>query len=292
MLSEEHIKERIQKIASCSSGDDVFCEIFDADGHSVKVDELVEKHYRTDPHSDSSAPLNGAETASSDRPPRSSEQTQESCQSGKSIQEEKGSTQWNLFKEEDSENDQPSEEQEKEPESSPADQTEPSDIPLGENGISEHRISTHVINIKHNPSAYYVYIGRANKRYGLEESKWANPYKIGKDGTRQEVIEKYRAYIKSRPDLLASLSDLEGQPLGCWCAPEPCHGDVLIELLQEQQSTSQSKNEESSRDATMPKSLYKFSKGVWKCRNCFQNGDLQSMIDHVEHCSHDKDLNT
>ncbi len=148
--------------------------------------------------------------------------------------------------------------------------------------------SARVINIKHDPTAYYVYIGRANKQYGLEESQWANPYKIGKDGTRQEVIEKYRAYIKGRPDLLASLSDLEGQPLGCWCSPEPCHGDVLIELLQ--QSTSQSKNEESSRDTTIPKSLYKFSKGVWKCRNCFQNGDLQSMIDHVEHCSHDKDL--
>jgi hypothetical protein len=48
----------------------------------------------------------------------------------------------------------------------------------------------------------------------------------------------------------------------------------------------------SSSDVMIPKSLYKLkgTKGVWKCHNCFQNGDLQSMIDHLEHCSHDKDL--
>lgn len=63
-------------------------------------------------------------------------------------------------------------------------------------------------------------------------SKWGNPFRIGKDGTRIEVIEKYREYIKGRPDLLAQLQELEGKHLLCWCAPKPCHGDVLIELLQ------------------------------------------------------------
>jgi hypothetical protein len=30
---------------------------------------------------------------------------------------------------------------------------------------------------------------------------------------------------------MASLDELEGKTLGCFCKPEPCHGDVLLELL-------------------------------------------------------------
>ena len=30
---------------------------------------------------------------------------------------------------------------------------------------------------------------------------------------------------------MACLPDLEGMRLGCWCAPLPCHGDVLVKLL-------------------------------------------------------------
>lgn len=70
---------------------------------------------------------------------------------------------------------------------------------------------------------YDVYIGRP--------SKWGNPYNIGKDGTRKEVIEKYRKYILSNKELLNSLHELEGQILGCWCSPKSCHGDILIELI-------------------------------------------------------------
>ena len=59
---------------------------------------------------------------------------------------------------------------------------------------------------------------------------WGNPFRIGKDGSREEVIEKYRAYILRRPHLLAQLETLQGQVLGCWCKPKACHGDVLAEL--------------------------------------------------------------
>jgi hypothetical protein len=69
---------------------------------------------------------------------------------------------------------------------------------------------------------YDVYIGRP--------SKWGNPFEIGKDGTRTEVIEKFRNYITSSPELLRQLPELEGKTLGCWCKPSPCHGDVLVEL--------------------------------------------------------------
>lgn len=70
---------------------------------------------------------------------------------------------------------------------------------------------------------YEVYIGRP--------SKWGNPFVIGKDGSREEVMAKYREYILTRKDLLDSLHELEGKRLGCFCAPLSCHGDVLIELV-------------------------------------------------------------
>ncbi len=71
---------------------------------------------------------------------------------------------------------------------------------------------------------YDVYIGRP--------SKWGNPFTIGKDGTREEVIEKYRKYILSNKELMKLLPELKGKVLGCWCSPNKCHGDVLIELIE------------------------------------------------------------
>ncbi len=93
-------------------------------------------------------------------------------------------------------------------------------------------MTTIVVNVRTDPS-YTVYIGRAVPRRRLTASKWANPFKIGPDGTREEVIAKYRAYLLKRPDLLADIGSLQGQRLGCWCAPEACHGQVLAELAEQ-----------------------------------------------------------
>lgn len=81
---------------------------------------------------------------------------------------------------------------------------------------------TKVVNLKYNN--YDVYIGRG--------SKWGNPYEIGKDGTRQEVIEKYERYVRNS-SLLKELKELEFSVLGCYCKPKICHGDVLIKLIRE-----------------------------------------------------------
>lgn len=59
---------------------------------------------------------------------------------------------------------------------------------------------------------------------------WGNPFHVGPDGTRREVIAKYRAMVLSRPDMVARLPELRGLVLGCWCKPKPCHADVLAEL--------------------------------------------------------------
>lgn len=86
---------------------------------------------------------------------------------------------------------------------------------------------TSVVNVQNEECD--VYIGRAC--YGWPESKWANPFKVGRDGTRVQVIEKYRDYILGSPELVAALPELRGKILGCWCNPLACHGDVLVELV-------------------------------------------------------------
>ena len=60
--------------------------------------------------------------------------------------------------------------------------------------------------------------------------KWGNPYLIGRDGNREEVIALYRAYLLDNKELMDSLDELKGKVLGCYCKPQACHGDVLDEL--------------------------------------------------------------
>ena len=69
-----------------------------------------------------------------------------------------------------------------------------------------------------------VYVGRP--------SKWGNPFRIGRDGTRAEVIAKYKVYVKKTLEFVDGtfLDELRGRDLVCWCAPLPCHADVLLEL--------------------------------------------------------------
>lgn len=57
---------------------------------------------------------------------------------------------------------------------------------------------------------------------------WGNPFELPDDGDRETVIANYAEhYLPHKPSLLNKLGDLRGKALGCWCAPEPCHGDVL-----------------------------------------------------------------
>jgi len=67
-----------------------------------------------------------------------------------------------------------------------------------------------------------VYVGRP--------SKWGNPFKIKRDGTREEVIAKYAYWIERQPQLMDDLEELKGKDLVCWCTPLPCHADILLEL--------------------------------------------------------------
>jgi len=71
-----------------------------------------------------------------------------------------------------------------------------------------------------------VYIGRP--------SKWGNPFVIGPDGTREDVVKKFEEYLMLNPKLMeAAKQELKGKDLVCFCAPLSCHGDVLSRIANE-----------------------------------------------------------
>ena len=85
---------------------------------------------------------------------------------------------------------------------------------------------TKVVNIR-TYKGKYTYIGRG--------SIFGNPFRIGIDGDRTQVIEKYRALFYDRlkdVEFLRQVLDLKGKVLGCYCKPLPCHGDVIVEFLE------------------------------------------------------------
>jgi hypothetical protein len=70
---------------------------------------------------------------------------------------------------------------------------------------------------------YDVYIGRPGP--------WGNPFRIGPDGTREEVIAKYKEMVMGNKQLQERIRrELRGKVLGCFCSPHPCHGDILSEI--------------------------------------------------------------
>jgi len=79
-----------------------------------------------------------------------------------------------------------------------------------------------------------VYVGRNMSFYvpGATKSKWSNPFSAKKYG-RSECIQLFRESIADRhEEIRRDLSDATS--LGCWCHPDPCHADVLADILNQQ----------------------------------------------------------
>jgi hypothetical protein len=92
---------------------------------------------------------------------------------------------------------------------------------------------TTVVNIKRNKCD--VYIGRG--------SPFGNPFRIGDDGDREQVLAKYRTYFKRRltdPKFRDNIFSLKDKVLGCWCKPLLCHGDVIVEFLETNENQANS----------------------------------------------------
>lgn len=89
-----------------------------------------------------------------------------------------------------------------------------------------------MINVR-SGKPYDVYIGRRHKDIVGSDWKWGNPFAIGRDGDRAEVIDKFEQWIME-PEQAELLQEarrtLAGKVLGCWCSPLACHGDVLARL--------------------------------------------------------------
>jgi Domain of unknown function (DUF4326) len=82
---------------------------------------------------------------------------------------------------------------------------------------------------------------RAGRRQGEDvtyigrPTMWGNPFVIGRDGSRKEVIELYEQWISSHPKLVEEARRvLKGKALSCWCHPLACHGDVLVRICEEE----------------------------------------------------------
>ena len=98
-----------------------------------------------------------------------------------------------------------------------------------------------------------IYVANGHTGYNMDKpgshhyigrpAPLGNPFAIGPDGTRAEVIEKYRNWLPAvlfsghgeaiRRQLLRILADLKQGVvvLECYCAPNDCHGFVVEAML-------------------------------------------------------------
>lgn len=84
--------------------------------------------------------------------------------------------------------------------------------------------------------AIRIYLGRP--------SALGNPFVIGRDGSRADVIRKYESWLlgqteKSEPVMeLERVTRLAGNghlvELECWCSPLPCHAEVVKRIIEHQ----------------------------------------------------------
>lgn len=92
-------------------------------------------------------------------------------------------------------------------------------------------ITTTVIN-KHHKLPYQIDIGRGtiwgNPFSHMQETK--AKYKVA---TREEAIQNHKEWVVKQSKLMKRLHELWGLTLGCYCKPLACHGDTLIELINE-----------------------------------------------------------
>lgn len=87
-----------------------------------------------------------------------------------------------------------------------------------------------------------VYIARKGvvfidgERFPKIDSLWANPFKVPDETEKGSLIDRYEVYIRKKiidENLQDEVRKLKGKTLGCWCKPSPCHGDVLLKIIDE-----------------------------------------------------------
>lgn len=89
---------------------------------------------------------------------------------------------------------------------------------------------TRVVNIR--KEAYDAYIGRAG--HGMD-GYFGNPFRLEPGMARGDTLDRYRKYFYHRlgtdEEFRKRIEELLGKTLGCFCKPNPCHGDIIKEYL-------------------------------------------------------------
>jgi len=82
---------------------------------------------------------------------------------------------------------------------------------------------------------YDVYVGRP--------SPFGNPFSWKSDTlaqfrcTQEDCLRLYETWLLGQPELVARVkAELRGKVLACWCAPKPCHGDILARIANEKET--------------------------------------------------------
>lgn len=79
-----------------------------------------------------------------------------------------------------------------------------------------------------------VYIGRANQYYELSRSKFANPFRLS-EFSRPAAIDLYKLWfyyrLRTDEEFRDAAEGLRGQTLACYCVPDACHGEVILQWL-------------------------------------------------------------
>ncbi len=110
--------------------------------------------------------------------------------------------------------------------------------------------NTSLVNNKNAPQKRWdIYIGRESKRNGLPHSPHANPFRM-KYYNRTEAVELFTLYFYFRikkPGYKYQVQMLEGRTLCCWCVPQKCHGEIILDWLNGEKVTKNRLNELSEK---------------------------------------------
>lgn len=93
-----------------------------------------------------------------------------------------------------------------------------------------------VVNKNLDSGGFPIYVGRG--------SVLGNPFVVGRDGSREEVIAKYRVWLWDKIQLremkvldalkwilVRERHERRVIKLACYCKPNACHGDVIVKAI-------------------------------------------------------------
>lgn len=98
-------------------------------------------------------------------------------------------------------------------------------------------VNIHTVEAKVLSQKNFVYIGRVQQFNTPFDNGgyFGNPFKITGSTTREESLKLFSMYFHKRldkdPEFKKAVLKLKGKVLGCFCAPLSCHGDIIVEYL-------------------------------------------------------------